>query len=200
MLVVIEGDNGTGKDTLAKRLNECLKERACDSCIITYEDEVRKMEKQAKEMVGLERICAFFRYNEFCGNISKTNGRGISLLVRYWPSTVAASYADDVFPLSEIKKKIKQYNVGNMPAPDIVFCLCCDMQERKERILKRMEEIGDASDDLSIKRNKKYRVILSKIEKFVKNWHNIDVTFKTEEEVFNEAYEILTRKMNGKEL
>ena len=55
---VIEGDNGTGKDTVASKFIEDGFE------IVTYDKKIRTMEKLAKKEIGKNRVLKFMAYNK----------------------------------------------------------------------------------------------------------------------------------------
>jgi thymidylate kinase len=172
---VIEGDNASGKTTLAEYFRN-------NSFIIpTFTPEAVALEKQAKEKFGVERVNAFIHYNLFCGNLSIKNKR--TLIIRYWISTIAASYADNVFSFDQtMEKAVELYS--KLPVPDFVFCLKCRYDIRIDRINERKKEKSDTSDNISMERDKKYQLVLSEMEKLVKNWHNINTVTNNPEQVF----------------
>jgi thymidylate kinase len=180
-LIVIEGDNGTGKDTIAQKFQDN------GVFIPTYTAGAKEREKFAKGKTGIERINAFIEYNAFCGNLGIQYST--SLIIRYWISTVAAAYADGVFSLDEaIGKSIELYN--KLPVPDFVFCLKCDYTDRVSRIKIRSVATQDTSDDTTSERNTKYQKILGKLENVVANWYTIDTTKNTPERIFQHLLDI----------
>jgi len=173
--IVIEGDNASGKTTLIDFFQKS------GYTIPTIMPEVIAREKAAKLLSGIDRVNSFIAYNTFCGDLSRKFED--SLLVRYWISTVAAAYADDVFPLDIAMQKAGEL-YENQRKPDFVFCLKCSYDVRLDRINERKSFTGDSSDNGSKERDEKYQYILSEIKKLVKNWHNIDTVTNAPEQVF----------------
>jgi len=184
-LVVIEGDNASGKTTLA----ECFQRSGYT--IPTLEPDILKLEKAAKSEIGVRRVNAFLAYNSICGNISRK--RENSLIIRYWVSTIAASYADNIFSLKQAMDKAVDLN-NKLPSPDFVFCLKCQYDIRVKRIENRKKETGDTSDNTSQERDKKYQQILGELEVLVKNWHNIDTVANEPNLIFSIMNKII---LNG---
>jgi thymidylate kinase len=174
-LLIIEGDNGSGKDTIAGLFENQ------GFFIPTYTKEARKKEQNAKILKGLERINAFLEYNQFCCALAMKHEK--ALIVRCWISTVAASYADDIFTLPEaIQKAHEIYNI--LPHHDFIICLKCNYKKRVARIQDRLAAGGSADDDISIERDKKYQQILGEIENFTPYWIQIEASDKTPEKIF----------------
>lgn len=183
--IVIEGDNASGKTTLVEYFQKS------GFIIPTIMPETVSREKTAKLLVGIDRVNSFIEYNAFCGDLSREFEN--SLLVRYWISTVAAAYADNVFPLdTAMQKAIELYE--NLRKPDFVFCLKCSYDIRLGRINERKSLTGDTSDNVSKERDEKYQYILSEIRKLVKNWHDIDTVANEPEQVFAFMEKILREK------
>jgi broad-specificity NMP kinase len=92
-VVLIEGDNGTGKTTISQKFSEN------GFYVVTDEPAIKELEKQAKtfDVGSKERIDAFIAYNRYCGNEALKYKN--SLIVRYWISTVSAVSADGLFSL-----------------------------------------------------------------------------------------------------
>ena len=174
--IVIEGDNGTGKDTQALKLSEKLGHR-----IITNFEDMKLLNKKAKEYQGKERVKKFLEYcnqsNKYANKIENT------IVVRYWVSTLAAAYADNIFTYEEILKLQEKY-CAQMKQPDIVICLWCDYKKRVDRIIERN---SPDFDDITQNRSIKYAWILKELKEIFKlNWVDIDTTGKSIEEVFEE--------------
>ncbi|CEM62396.1 putative thymidylate kinase [Treponema phagedenis] len=176
--IVIEGDNGTGKTTVANMFkNIGYKVISEDEDLIAYCVESKKLKPGS-----LERFEAFMRYNEMCCERSKKYEN--SLIVRSWVSTISASYADGQLSLDEsLSRAQKLYK--DFPVPDYVFRLECDYSERLRRINKRIEETNDRTDDVSKTRDEKYQLILSHIKgMFLGKWIDINTSNLNPSEVF----------------
>ncbi|MDR1250460.1 MAG: hypothetical protein LBK63_14320 [Treponema sp.] len=176
-VVLIEGDNGTGKTTISQKFSEN------GFYVVTDESAIKELEKQAKNFTvgSKERIDAFIAYNIYCGNEALKYRN--SLIVRYWISTISAAYADGLFSLKEAIQKTKILSQV-LPQPDFIFRLKCDYDVRVKRIATRNLKTYDTSDNITFERDKKYQEILSKIEKYLKNWHNINTVDKNPEQIF----------------
>lgn len=73
--LVIEGDNGTGKDSLAQKFQIDGFE------IITYDENIKKMEKIARTFNGKDKVLHFMAYNKACGDLEKKIRKRI---MYYW--------------------------------------------------------------------------------------------------------------------
>jgi dTMP kinase len=176
--VVIEGDNGTGKDTLALNIRDKLGYR-----IIMNESDVKKLNKKAKQYEGKERIEKFLDYGKFCSDIVNETRENV-ILVRYWISTLAAAYADNIYTYEQTCK-LENNICSKFCKPDIIICLWCDFETRVKRIETRKSL---DFDDTTRKRNEKYKWFLNKCEaKTNIKWINIDTTNKSRDEIFEEV-------------
>lgn len=177
--IVIEGDNGTGKDTLAKQMQEKLGYR-----IITEEPNIKKMNIKAKTLIGEMRVKEFLEYGKKCSDIVSNSKENI-ILVRYWISTLAAAYADNIYDFNKILK-LKEETCTKFCNPDVIFCLWCNFNDRINRIKERN---SPDFDDITTERALRYRWILHKLQQNLEiKWININTTNKSIEEVYDEVY------------
>ncbi len=153
--IVMEGDNGTGKDTIADFLQNNY-----SFSIISRLPDISDLEHQAKNLSGISRINTFIKYNRICGMRAESISSGC--LVRYWISTLAAAFADNIMNLCDVLKKA-EYCKKIMPAPDLVIRLKCSHQLRINRIINRRAAGGSQDDDISNIRADKYSDISKKI-------------------------------------
>ena len=178
--IVIEGDNGTGKDTLAQALEKY------GFNIITYDSKIKKFSQIAKKSKGKARVKKFLGYGKACSDLVKQNrekGKN-SLLIRYWISTLAAAYADDIYSYDEVITIVKMIS-PKLEKPDKIIRLECDFDERIRRIEKRN---SPDFDDKTLSRAKKYEWISKEIQSELNiNWISIDTTNKTKAQVCDEA-------------
>lgn len=180
--IVIEGDNATGKDTLAKLINKKNQYN-----ILTYNPKIREIEKYAKSAFGEEKVKRFLEYGKVSSDFVFKQ-RGNIILIRYWISTLAAAYADEIYDYNKICK-IMHNTCFNLCKPDIIFCLWCDFDIRINRIKKRN---SIEFDDTTKRRALRYSWILKKLEKNLNlNWININTTGKSINDVYNEIYKYL---------
>ncbi len=185
---VIEGDNGTGKDTLAIKLQKKFGFR-----IVTNEEDIIKLNKEAKKFIGKQRVKKFLEYGAICSERVKNSNQD-TILVRYWISTLAAAYADKIFSYEDVGK-IQDEICSKFYKPDGIICLSCDFEKRIDRIEKRK---ADDFDDITMERNHRYRWFLNEMQKKVEiDWINIDTSNKDENQVFEEVCRYL--KMNKRE-
>lgn len=176
--IVIEGDNGTGKDTLAQNLK-----KFCDFRIVTDETNIKKWNRKAKQYDGKKRVDEFLKYGKECSNIVNKVQENV-LLVRYWISTLAAAYADKIYNYEELCK-IEKETCSKFCKPDMVICLWCDFAIRIDRIEKRK---AIDFDDVTKERSDRYKWFLNQFQnKTDIKWINIDTTNRTKDEVFNEV-------------
>ena len=183
--IVIEGDNGTGKDTLAQLMNKNNQYK-----ILTYDSKIREIEKYAKDAFGEEKIKRFLEYGKASSDFALKQ-RGNIILVRYWISTLAAAYADGIYDYNKICEIMKNV-CCDLCKPDIVFCLWCNFDSRINRIKERN---STDFDDTTIKRSLRYEWILKKLEKKSNlNWININTTGKSVNAVYHEACKYLENK------
>lgn len=153
MFIVIEGDNGTGKDTLAKKLEES------GFCIITYLDTVKEMEMIARE--NHNKTNAFLDYNHFCGNLAMEQ-ISPSIVIRYWISTLAAAYADYVYEYDKVIQLTDEIK-RNIVAPDVIIRIWVNSEVRLNRIASRNLKDAKLFDDSSIIRAQRYEWISKEI-------------------------------------
>jgi len=115
MWIAIEGDNGAGKDTLAKHFER-------DGWnVVTYRPAVAQSFKEAASLEGAERVESFVGYNRLCGELA-SNEVSPCLLIRYWPSTLAAAYADGIWDDARAKLEAERLR-SRLPLPDRILYL-----------------------------------------------------------------------------
>ena len=184
MFLVIEGDNGTGKDTLAQGLEKY------GFKILTYDKRVKEFEKVAGQGTGEEKTKRFLAYGKACSDFvseSKKKGENV-ILIRYWISTLAAAYADGVYDYEKISDIIDTI-YPKLEKPDMLLRLNCNFKERVHRIQNRKSA---NFDDVTKTRAEKYEWISSKIKaKTDFKWNEIDTSNKSIEEVCQEALEAI---------
>lgn len=176
--IVIEGDNGTGKDTLANNLVKY------GWHVVSWQTEAKQSEQIARLQHGRERVDAFLSYNGICGNIA-SEAHYQTLVIRYWPSTLAAAYADSLLSWKEIESKLV-YCLSSLPQPALIIYLKCDLQARQKRIAER----GGNLDDTSLKRHDRHYQAIKWISQYIKNWVCVDTSTATPEVVVKMFLEI----------
>ncbi len=179
---VIEGDNGTGKDTLAIKLQKKFGFR-----IITNEEDIIQLNKEAKKYDGEKRIKKFLEYGKICSEKVKHSNQNV-ILVRYWISTLAAAYADNIFSYEDVCK-IQNEICTQFYKPDCIICLSCNFEKRIDRIEKRKAE---DFDNTTKERSNRYKWFLNQMQNRIDvRWINIDTSEKDENQVFKEVCEYL---------
>lgn len=169
--IVIEGDNGTGKDSLAAGMR---------GEIISYRQEAKELERAAKQKNGIERVRTFLKYNEKCAEWAQVAGS--SIVIRYWPSTVAGAYADLIINEAEMDEYIQRCR--ELPKPDLLIILRCEESERIQRILKRNQESPvPLQDDIRFSRSERHRYALGKIRDCFSRVLEIDNTYTNSREI-----------------
>ena len=176
--VVIEGDNGTGKDTLAKQMEPL------GYNIITYTSDAKNAEMKPRTLCGEDKLQSFLEYNKMCGLIAESSDTP-SLLIRYWISTLAAAHADQLWMWEKVNTKISSC-IAHFPTPSLVIQLKCDFSVRNDRVTTR----GPSDDNMCLERDIRYSWALDEIRKHFASWEVIDTTSLSQLEVFQVAQEI----------
>lgn len=145
---VIEGDNGAGKDSLAERLVGDGWHLASNT------PPVLEAMERARQLDGDARVAAYWAYNRVCGTTASSHPSP-SMLVRYWPSTLAAGYADGVLEWDDFTDRCKEAS-DSLPIPELTVYLQCRLDVRRHRVRGRGPVEG-AVDDVSNRRNHCYR-------------------------------------------
>ncbi len=182
---VIEGDNGAGKDTLADWL-------VGDGWFLASQASQAAAEgRRANGLSGMNRVNAFLSYNRICGELAAAKSR--SFLVRYWPSTLAAAFADGVLNWDEIEPRIDLL-LHQFPAPAMVMFLKCELNARRSRVEGRTPVDG-AVDDLSGERDQRYREVIERLSAYprIGMWRTLDTTKLNAEEVREAALSVLVQ-------
>lgn len=152
--VVIEGDNGTGKDTIA----DFLVRQGFET--VTYLPEVKLQENTARKSTN--KTDAFLKYNTFCSEYVVAHKERHTILIRYWISTLAAAYADNLMTYSEVIMLSDKLKLS-LCKPDYVIRLWVDHGKRSDRVNKRKEKQPYLEDDISLLRSQKYEWISREI-------------------------------------
>jgi hypothetical protein len=99
---------------------------------------------------------------------------GPSLLVRCWPSTLAAGYADGLLAWPELEDWLRKCRT-RFPLPVSFVCLRCRPDQRKARIEARGPVRG-VLDDFGLERAARYEAALNRIASDVPNWLDVDTS------------------------
>jgi thymidylate kinase len=181
---VIEGDNGAGKDSLADRLS------GDGWFLATRIPEVVAEKEQAKRLRGKDRVSAFMAYNKTCRTLISGNPSPC-FLERYWPSTVAAAFADEIIEWAEIENLVANI-LREFPAPKLILYLECDLDTRRNRIQER-GPIPGSVDDLTEKRDLRYREAIRWLATHpgIGNWKTLDTSRLSIEQVYLTVHSML---------
>lgn len=182
--VVIEGDNGTGKDTLAARLE------ANGFTVVNKLPDPQAAESHARTLSGRTKIEAFLEYNQICAKIAGTQSVP-TLQMRYWPSTLAAAYADKIMSLQEVQALALEFNTSRMK-PKLLLYLKCDFDERIKRIAQRGAIPN--GDDITKNRSIRHEKAMLTFAQSMPEWINIDCTRITPKELFDAVFENIKSK------
>lgn len=187
MFILIEGDNGTGKDTLALGLGNQVDN-------ITYHEEIQDGMIFARTFDGVKKVLRFIDCNATGSKMVKKNkSKDVdSLMIRYWPSTVAAAYADKRLTEDQCDKLAEMCR-RSFETPDIILYLECNHEERVQRIILRN---SPNFDDKTTERAARYAYYSQKIlQDFGDRVCRISTSGKSAKEVLAEAQAmILTRR------
>jgi hypothetical protein len=125
--------------------------------------------------------------NAVCGALALSR-EGPAVLVRYWPSTVAAAYADQQVDDEGLPALIPP--AQRLPQPDLFIRLACGLPARSKRIVER-GLIDGRLDDVSTGRADRHHRCLDWIAGQFGRWTCIDTTSLTPEQVLGQTLRIL---------
>jgi hypothetical protein len=178
--LVIEGDNGTGKDTLRRFFED-----EGWFYVNGVPDALNQL-RNARKIVGRDRLPAYLRYCQICA-IAAAKSTNRRVIVRYWPSTLAGGYADELIGDAELSQMIEECR-RDFPKPDAVIELRCDFDVRVHRIRQRLSDPSGHSDSLDPERGRRHRIALERIAScWNVPWLVIDTTYSSPENVFDVA-------------
>jgi deoxyadenosine/deoxycytidine kinase len=180
--IVIEGDNGTGKDTLAEQV------KTLGFDIVTYAKEVKSAEMGARALYGEDRLFSFLEYNRLCGSIASSSNYP-SLLIRYWVSTMAAAYADQLWTWDKVNEQVIRC-INQFPVPDLIIQIKCELSTRRNRVAIR----GASDDNMCMERDKNYAWALDEMRKHFPSWETVDTTSLSPSQVFQVVKGILKER------
>jgi len=189
---LIEGDNGTGKDTLRGVFERDgwlhVNEAGLPSQLI----------KGAREETGKARISRYLEYCLACAAVAE-NAAGKSVCVRYWPSTASAAFADGLITVDELDSLILDC-LQQFPLPDCVIELKCDYKARIGRIEKRKLACQGHVDNLELPRGERFEFAMARIsERIPVPWLVVDNTKLDAEAQYTLVREWLTNSF-GEEI
>ena len=179
--IVIEGDDGTGKDTLACGLV------GAGFAIINAHPLAVETLGTARTTARDGRHEAYMKLNEVCGDLARACD-GPAALVRYWPSTIAAAYTDWDLDNGGLPALIEP--ALSLPQPDLFLCLVCDLPTRRERILLR-GSVDGRLDDTTAARDNRYRYSIHWIAERFGRWVCINTSSLNPDQVVGQALAIL---------
>jgi hypothetical protein len=178
--LLIEGDNGSGKDTLRAFFEREGWLHVNDSAAALAELE------QARKHAGRDRLRAYLRYCQACAATAADSATK-RVSVRYWPSTLAGGYADELVDAAELDRMLGEC-MRSFPDPDGVIELRCDLDQRVQRILRRVPEESGHADSLDPERGRRHRFALERIAShWNRPWLVLDTTSLTPGQVFEAA-------------
>lgn len=180
--LVIEGDNGAGKDTLAAQLANSGFE------IVNAHPLAQTAEQHARTMTGKAKIAAFLEYNRTCAELARCT-QSHTIQIRYWPSTLAAAYADHILTWEQVQAEATRLSTG-ASQPSVILCLGCSLEERTKRIAVR-GPVSARSDDVTASRAARHKAAMTDFSVRLKQWVDLDCTTMQPAEVFTKAMEIL---------
>ena len=185
--LVIEGDNGSGKDTLANQLGICGFE------VINSFPLARSREQRARIRSDAARVTAFLEYNRTCAELAGSIARAVQ--IRYWPSTLAAAYADEIMTWEQIQAAAARQSASALQ-PNMFLYLECSHEVRAKRITDRGAQLGKI-DSLSLRRAARHKSAMTYFSMQLDKWFNLDSTHLTPKEVLTEAIKIMKNQIGS---
>lgn len=185
-MLVIEGDNGSGKDTLADRLT-------MDSWqILSRDPDIVREKELASRLRHKEKFEAFLEYNRKCAEKAVGNPR--SILIRYWPSTLCGGYADNIVSWEEFQTHVESA-FDTLPVPALVLFLKCSLESRRIRVKER-GLVLNGIDDLSERRDRRYQKAIEWLGKHSNwnAWKTLDVSDLDREQVYEDTKSMLSKE------
>ncbi len=178
--LLIEGDNGTGKDTLRAFFERDGWRHSNDN------SNAASALEAARRCTGRERIPAYLRYCRACAT-RENDPDSRTVTVRYWPSTLAGGYADGLINEQELDQLLEQC-VRDLPAPDSVIELRCDLGTRVQRIQQRVPDYSGSIDSIDPERARLHRLALERIAaRWRRPWLVLETTTMLPNQVFDTA-------------
>lgn len=187
MFLLIEGDNGTGKDTLAQGLQNQFE-------IITYRSEIQQKMDYARTFKGRENALKFMECNALSSRFIEENEKNgtDSIVIRYWPSTIAAAFADHKLSENDCDLLMKM-SMSSNAMPDLLVYLECDHGERVNRIIARN---SPNFDDKTEERAARYAYYSKKVlDQLGDRVHKVKTSGKTREEVQAEVRSLINQQV-----
>ncbi len=173
--LVIEGDNGVGKDTL-----RALLERAGWLHINALPGPQAALAR-ARSYRDADRIGPYLAFCRECAAEAVRRG-ALSVVVRYWPSTAAGAFADELIDEDQFQLLVTRC-VEEFPRPDAVVELRCAQRERVQRVLRRSATPA-GTDNLDPARAVRHRWALERIAaQWDVPWQVVDTTSLDPEQV-----------------
>ncbi len=194
--IVLEGIDGSGKSTQARRLAENLKTKGF-SVVLTREpadspagERLRKLAREGRKGVSKEEETRLFQEDRawHCRNVIEPGlARGDTVVSdRYWYSTVAYQGALGADPLAIAKESREKF-----PAPDFVIYLHVTPKEALRRILASRPD-GPAA---AYEKESFLQKVLERYEAQIEPaWLVIDGT-RPEEELSVEIFKAVLKKL-----
>lgn len=179
--ILIEGDNGTGKDTLREFFE------ADGWFHVNADSQVVDLLKVARSCTGRDRVPAYLEYARFCMKIASLHGATV-VCVRYWPSTLSAAFADLLISEEEFLSAVDRCLV-EFDVPKYVIQLTCDFATRVSRIKKRGFEPNGHVDNIDAGRAKRVEIAFAIIaSKFPTPWLVQETSNLQPSEVFHSVF------------
>ena len=145
-------------------------------------------EMKARALNGEERLLSFLEYNRLCGSMAAF-ANNPSLLVRYWLSTMAAAYADQLWSREKMNEQVIRC-IDQFPVPNLIIQIKCELSTRRTRVAMR----GNSGDNMCMERDKNYGWALDEMRKHFPSWESVDTTHLSPPEVFQAVQGILKRR------
>ena len=182
--VVLEGDNGVGKDTLAARLE------GDGWRVLNRTPQAMEALTAARNAPASQRTSAYMQLNRCCALLASLSDDPC-LLVRYWPSTLNAAFVTGLIDEPGMRQ-VAGLLAHACSMPDLVLRLDATQEERARRIHHR-GPVGGKLDDVSLEKDTACRFCLALVSEFFPDWEDLDTTGRSPAKVHRLALELLHR-------
>lgn len=186
---VFEGDNGVGKSSVIMGLNGSIPIKRISTPTAEFRRIRDYVHKRGSKYVSFFfYLSSVFDASQEVKDCLASPERSIAVCDRYIVSTLASFGAVSEWDIRRIKEFYDMLK-GELVMPNLTFLLRCDQEERVRRILDRGES---KRDNLTEEYHRKVSSFHDMLVECEPNWHIIDTTHKSVEDVTLEVNQVIS--------